>query len=382
MDLDSHSTRVADAWLAGEIPGGAVPDLTRGVSDWLRRSSRTDSRAARSDALDHLLPVARTGRVDRVRREVIDMRVTVDPDGADEKALAAYEHQSLSIVEVGSMMHVTGWLTLEAGAATTTVLGHAAAQIAVEELGETPHDPGCEQLLLPGVGCSCGELDRARRAAGMRHDQLLARALGEVMTDRLSDADLGNHHRVAPHVTVVSDITDATAALTGRLAVPGSDDGVLLPTATMSRLLCDADVTRVLVTAAAVTDDPDTDPREMGYLAAAATTLTAMARSVLYVGRSQRTVSARLRRALEVRDGHCAFPGCRARVARCHAHHVVPWEDGGATDLPNLALLCVAHHHAVHEGGWTMRLRAGATGHDQGCWEFTEPQLRRRRLRP
>ena len=244
-DLDSHSTVVADAWLAGEIPGGAVADLTRGVSEWLRRSSRTDTRAARAEALDHLMPVARTGRVDRVRREVAQMRVTVDPDGADEKALAAYEHQSLSIVEAGGMMHVTGWLTHEAGAATKTVLEHAVAQIAVEELGEITHDPDCERVLLSEA---CGELDRSRRAAGLRYDQLMARALGEVMTDRLSDGELGSHHRVAPHVTVVSEVTDAAAPLIGRLAVPGSDDGVVLPLDTMSRLLCDADVTRVLTT--------------------------------------------------------------------------------------------------------------------------------------
>jgi hypothetical protein len=109
--------------------------------------------------------------------------------------------------------------------------------------------------------------------------------------------------------------------------------------------------------------------------------LEAAGRSVLYVGRTQRTVSYRLRKALEARDHHCVFPGCRAHARRVHAHHVLPWERGGPTDLPNLALLCVGHHHAVHEGGWTMALRAGMTGHESGCWEFTPPPLRRRRLR-
>jgi len=105
---------------------------------------------------------------------------------------------------------------------------------------------------------------------------------------------------------------------------------------------------------------------------------------VLYVGRGERLVSPRQRRALEVRDGHCVFPGCRARSARCHAHHVLPWQHGGDTDLPNMALVCVAHHHAVHEGGWTMRLRDGFTGHERGCWEFEPPSAarRRRRVRP
>jgi hypothetical protein len=93
-------------------------------------------------------------------------------------------------------------------------------------------------------------------------------------------------------------------------------------------------------------------------------------------------VSARLRRILVARDGHCVFPSCRAHARRCEAHHVVPWEQGGPTSIDNLALLCIAHHHALHEGGWTMALKAGCTGQETGCWEFTPPLLRRRPLRP
>ena len=32
----------------------------------------------------------------------------------------------------------------------------------------------------------------------------------------------------------------------------------------------------------------------------------------------------------------------------------VPWKPGGTTDLHNLALLCLHHHHLVHSRGWTM----------------------------
>jgi hypothetical protein len=49
-DLWTHSTSVADAWLAGEIRGGTVRDLTVGVTDVLRRSSRTDTPIARAEA--------------------------------------------------------------------------------------------------------------------------------------------------------------------------------------------------------------------------------------------------------------------------------------------------------------------------------------------
>ncbi|MDA8434987.1 MAG: HNH endonuclease signature motif containing protein, partial [Actinomycetales bacterium] len=100
------------------------------------------------------------------------------------------------------------------------------------------------------------------------------------------------------------------------------------------------------------------------------------ARGVLYLGRTQRTVTARLRRALEVRDRHCAFPGCHVDVSRTHAHHVRPWEDGGETTLANLVLLCPKHHHAVHEGGWTITPTDGIDPHTTGCWTFTPPRTR------
>ncbi|MFN8026801.1 MAG: HNH endonuclease signature motif containing protein [Acidimicrobiia bacterium] len=39
-------------------------------------------------------------------------------------------------------------------------------------------------------------------------------------------------------------------------------------------------------------------------------------------------------------------------------HHLVPWEEGGPTDLHNLVLLCRRQHHVmVHEGGQTASSR-------------------------
>ena len=37
-----------------------------------------------------------------------------------------------------------------------------------------------------------------------------------------------------------------------------------------------------------------------------------------------------------------------------NVHHIVPWEPDGRTDLDNLALQCLYHHHLVHSDGWTM----------------------------
>ncbi|MFW6200514.1 MAG: HNH endonuclease signature motif containing protein, partial [Gemmatimonadota bacterium] len=63
-----------------------------------------------------------------------------------------------------------------------------------------------------------------------------------------------------------------------------------------------------------------------------------------------RTISPALRRALEVRDRGCRFPGCGLRFT--DGHHVEHWADGGETRLDNLILLCGFHHRLVHEGGW------------------------------
>ncbi|OMB93989.1 hypothetical protein A5733_15240 [Mycobacterium sp. NS-7484] len=66
-------------------------------------------------------------------------------------------------------------------------------------------------------------------------------------------------------------------------------------------------------------------------------------------GRTTRTISRRLRRALEHRDRCCVVPGCGA-TRGLHAHHIQHWENGGPTELWNLVLVCPYHHRAHHHG--------------------------------
>ena len=74
---------------------------------------------------------------------------------------------------------------------------------------------------------------------------------------------------------------------------------------------------------------------------------------VIGAGRVTRTVSRRLRRALEHRHRSCAVPGCGA-TRGLHAHHIRHWEHGGPTELSNLTLLCPFHHRLHHRGGITI----------------------------
>ncbi len=72
---------------------------------------------------------------------------------------------------------------------------------------------------------------------------------------------------------------------------------------------------------------------------------------VLDVGRATRAVPGGLFRALSLRDGGCARPGCDRPPEWCDAHHLVHWAHGGPTSLDNLVLLCRRHHTEVHLSG-------------------------------
>lgn len=80
--------------------------------------------------------------------------------------------------------------------------------------------------------------------------------------------------------------------------------------------------------------------------------------SPLDLGRSKRTVSVKQFRALLMRDGGCTHPGCGSRSG-LEAHHVRHWLYGGRTDLKNLVLLCLRHHHAHHDGEFSIAIGPG-----------------------
>jgi len=73
--------------------------------------------------------------------------------------------------------------------------------------------------------------------------------------------------------------------------------------------------------------------------------------------RAQQDVPPAVRRLVLRRDGgRCVVPGCRQAVF-VDVHHLVPRSEGGDHDPDALAVLCSAHHRAVHRGqlvieGW------------------------------
>jgi hypothetical protein len=46
------------------------------------------------------------------------------------------------------------------------------------------------------------------------------------------------------------------------------------------------------------------------------------------------------------------FGDCDKEPSMTEAHHIVPWSQGGRTDLANGILLCKFHHLLIHNNGW------------------------------
>ena len=153
-----------------------------------------------------------------------------------------------------------------------------------------------------------------------------------------------DHNRLAvaprqrPHVSLLINAEDLGSFAEGQGFAVNPDTGRRYDAATVSRYLCDCAVSPVLA------------ERVGGAVS-----------RVLDLGRAQRTASVAQRNALGVRDRGCRFEGCDAPPGWCEAHHIEPWEQGGRTDLDNLALLCSQHHDLVHRKGIDLKLLADAT---------------------
>lgn len=153
----------------------------------------------------------------------------------------------------------------------------------------------------------------------------LADALVELANHGLDSAVATRSGKQRAHVQV----TVALETLEGRRGAPAAEIeySMPVPAAAAQRLACDAGIRRIVL---------DSES------------------AVVDVGRARRVPAAAARRALEVRDGGCVWPGCERPVSWTAAHHVVHWAHNGATDLSNLVLLCYRHHWLLHEGGWQL----------------------------
>ena len=82
-----------------------------------------------------------------------------------------------------------------------------------------------------------------------------------------------------------------------------------------------------------------------------------------------RTINRQLRTALAFRDRTCVVPGCGVSFG-LEIDHIIPFADGGPTELENLALLCHHHHFLKTFEGWTLE-RTATRDDGSPIWSFT-----------
>ncbi|MGO1182725.1 MAG: HNH endonuclease signature motif containing protein [Micrococcaceae bacterium] len=90
---------------------------------------------------------------------------------------------------------------------------------------------------------------------------------------------------------------------------------------------------------------------------------------VLDVGEKRRFFDHYVRRAIAVRDGGCAAPGCTAPLSWCQGHHIDPARDHGPTSVDNGVMLCRHDHALADRGDWFIQMIDGVP-------YFTAPKYR------
>jgi Domain of unknown function (DUF222)/HNH endonuclease len=322
-------TGTAQALCAGELSPAHASVLAHGTHEL------PDQVAAEAEPV--LVAAARRLDPPRLRRVLAHLRQAADPEGADRDTERRHARRGL-------------WLA-------PTLEGMVALQGLLE--------PEAGQTLLAALE----PLARPANAADPRSgDQRRADALVELARRNLEAGQLPQTGGIRPQLTVTVDL-DSLLGHPGAVGGEAGWAGPLSPAA-CRRLACDGAVTRVLVSrAGARQGQPGDDGRPLAWTPSGALGLAdrlqaAMAllppvlggapSQPLDVGRASRVVTPAQRSALAVRDGGCVFPHCDRPLAWCEGHHLVHWVDGGPTDLANLALLCRAHHRAVHDGGWQL----------------------------
>ena len=356
--IDELAAKVCEALGEFDRAGLWDADAATSLVAWLRdRASLPARDAAR---------LSRTAR--RLRSCPVTRRAWLDGDlsGGQVQAIVANltdrtvelfaEHEAELIPDIASLS------VTDTGHAMRSWAGHAEAVLDTDAPAEPARTlrmsrtlDGCAQLAGSLDAEGAGVVEVALRLA-MTQDEPAAGDVERTTFERRGDAlvELCRHyldHRAAdspgrnrPHINVIVRHEDIAARGQGRLL-----DGTPLDATTTQRLLCDADLHRLVVTGRS---------------------------TVLDYGRRTRTISPELFAVLAARDGHCRAPGCDRRTDWCEAHHVVPWQAGGVTAPENLVLLCSRHHHRFHHPGWHLKLRPDAT------LEVTDPTSRVRTTDP
>lgn len=308
---------LGEFWAAGLITSEHVDALAR-VDDRLSAEEMAAVVEQLSPLWGQLSPQAVAAFVGRV------IRVLHPPEDPAPEESAAYESRSLSFALTSDSVLLSGSLPRVEGEVVMAAIDAFAERLR----SEADHVPAA-----------------ARRADGLVAVVNAAHAAGR----------LPSRGGLPVSLTVTLDRAGADEVWT-------TSRGHTLTEAERTFTSCDALVTPVVVEPAGCPSPESSGASgssrgtiSSGTRIAALATALLGTRQPLLVGRTERTATAAQRRALATRDRGCIIPGCGIPAEACQTHHVADWSAGGPTDMPNLVLLCWAHHRQVDLKMWTIK---------------------------
>ncbi|WP_411700685.1 DUF222 domain-containing protein [Conyzicola sp.] len=327
--VDPTSGEVFEArepWLACVAAAVASGALSVGAADAIRTGLGlpTDNvpAAALADAAGALCALASTLDLDLLRGRAREFRDDLDEAGIADRERERFEKRALRVFSLGNGMGRLVWdLDPESYA---TVL----------ELNNRATSPKRGVRFVSGENQQIAEriLNDPRTIGQLASDTFLGLLQAGAHADSTNLLGTG----AASIRVLVTKKTLETAGVSGAGGDWGSTGvssghgrieatGAPLTAAALQRLACDGATTEV--------------------------TLDSFGRP-LDVGREHRTFTPKQRIALAIRDGACMFGDCDKEPSMTEAHHIIPWAEGGRTDLANGILLCKFHHLLVHDNGW------------------------------
>ncbi|TAM93516.1 MAG: HNH endonuclease [Jatrophihabitans sp.] len=256
----------------------------------------------------------------------------IDPDGTRPDDERKRQDRSFNVIDLADgWAKLSGRLTPSAAAALRAVLGPLSAPSPAED--GTRDERSAAQRRHDGLADACDRLLRSGTlpdSGGAATTVLVTIGYRDLLT---------RYHQAAGETATGADLAR------GSCGTPDGDHegappptgygttsyGTLIPVAELLRRTAEAEIIPVVL------DD---------------------AGGVMAYGRSRRLASPAQRRALAARDRGCVRPGCTVPAEWCEVHHATAWQDGGATDLDNLALACGQHHRDLDRGA-TITMIAG-----------------------
>jgi len=329
----------SEPWLASVAAAVSSGSLSVGAADAIRTGlgQPTDNVPvdALADAAATLCGLAATLDVDRLLRRARELRDDLDEVGIADRERECFAKRSLKMFLLGNGMGRLIWDMDPETYATVLELNTRATSPKRGVRFVAGDDKETAERILNdprSIGQLASDTFLGLLQAGADADstQLLGSggaAIRVIVTKKTLEGITGTTQDT--ETTSATGATDTAGGAAATTSTPGHGHieatGAPLTAATIQRLSCDGGTTEVTI-------DAFGQP--------------------LDVGREHRTFTPKQRIALAIRDGGCRFGTCDKEPSMTEAHHIVPWSQGGRTDLANGILLCKFHHLLIHNNGW------------------------------